>query len=93
MIILADNNLLTKDLLPFNMIKEYKTSDLDLFTDQNESKNENMLNSLERETIQVALLRNNGVLTSTAKYLGTTRRILKYKMDKLRISKEDVFKN
>ena len=93
MIILADNNLLTKDLLPFNMIKECKTSDLDLFTDQNTSKNENMLNSLERETIQVALLRNNGVLTSTAKYLGTTRRILKYKMDKLRISKEDVFKN
>jgi len=93
MIILAENNLLTKDLLPFNIIKEYKTSDTSMLNNFNESKNENMLNSLEKETIQVALLRNNGVLTSTAKYLGTTRRILKYKMDKLRISKEDVFKN
>ena len=53
----------------------------------------NVLSALEREAIQTALLRNNGVLTSAAKYLGTTRRILKYKMDKLGIDKSDLFRN
>ena len=53
----------------------------------------NMLHSLERDAIQLALQQNNGILTSTAKYLGTTRRILKYKMDKLGIAKAELFQN
>ena len=43
------------------------------------------ISKYERQMIQDALVKNSGVLTSTADYLGTTRRILKYKMDKLGI--------
>ena len=46
---------------------------------------EGTISKYERQMIEDALLKNNGILTSTADYLGTTRRILKYKMDKLGI--------
>ncbi len=39
----------------------------------------------ERQMIEDALQKNNGILTNAADYLGTTRRILKYKMEKLGI--------
>jgi DNA-binding NtrC family response regulator len=42
---------------------------------------------LEREMITRTLDKTNGVLTETAKKLGITRRILKYKMDTLGITK------
>jgi DNA-binding NtrC family response regulator len=46
---------------------------------------EGTVSKYERDMIQDALRKNRGILTSTADYLGTTRRILKYKMDKLGI--------
>ncbi len=49
---------------------------------------EGNISQVERQMIQDALDKNNGVLTSAADYLGTTRRILKYKMDKLGIGSE-----
>ncbi len=49
---------------------------------------EGTISKYERQMIEDALQKNNGVLTNTADYLGTTRRILKYKMDKLGIAAE-----
>ncbi len=49
---------------------------------------EGNISQYERQMIKDALDKNNGVLTSTADFLGTTRRILKYKMDKLGIASE-----
>ncbi|HRZ87467.1 MAG TPA: sigma-54 dependent transcriptional regulator [bacterium] len=46
---------------------------------------EGTISQYEKRIIENALDRNDGVLSSTAEYLGTTRRILKYKMDKLGI--------
>ena len=46
---------------------------------------EGTISKYERQMIQDALAKNSGILTSTADYLGTTRRILKYKMDKVGI--------
>ncbi|MCB1101345.1 MAG: hypothetical protein KDL10_03230, partial [Kiritimatiellae bacterium] len=40
----------------------------------------------ERELVLDALKKSQGVQTKAAQLLGTTRRILKYKMDKLGIS-------
>jgi len=51
-----------------------------------ESSLEGTISKYERKIIEDALERNDGVLSSTADYLGTTRRILKYKMDKLGIN-------
>ena len=43
------------------------------------------VNHFERELVMDALKRANGVQTRAAELLGTTRRILKYRMDKLNI--------
>ena len=43
------------------------------------------VDSFERTLVQQALLEANGVQTKAAELLGTTRRILKYRMDKLSI--------
>jgi DNA-binding NtrC family response regulator len=47
---------------------------------------EGTISKYEKKIIEDALERNDGILSSTAEYLGTTRRILKYKMDKLGIN-------
>ena len=44
------------------------------------------ISNLEKEMIWEALRRSNGVQARAAKLLGTTRRILRYKMEKLGIS-------
>ncbi|MBN2144206.1 MAG: sigma-54-dependent Fis family transcriptional regulator, partial [Candidatus Aureabacteria bacterium] len=93
MILLSDDLILTELLLP-QALSSYKQQNT--LTAPEKSKSEegvNLLNAIEKETIQTALIRHNGVLTSTAKYLGTTRRILKYKMDKLGIVKAELFRN
>lgn len=91
MLLLCEDDILGEDNLPHNILGENKKEmQVDEFSSENGG---NVLSSMEKETIQVALLRNNGVLTSTAKYLGTTRRILKYKMDKLGIEKTEVLRN
>jgi len=46
---------------------------------------EEAVNSLEKEMILKALEKTGGVQTQAAKLLGTTRRILRYKMEKLGI--------
>jgi len=43
------------------------------------------VSSYERQLIEHALLEANGVQTRAAQALGTTRRILKYRMEKLNI--------
>lgn len=50
-----------------------------------ETSLEGTISKYEKKIIEDALERNDGVLSTTADYLGTTRRILKYKMDKLGI--------
>ncbi|EKD28015.1 MAG: two component, sigma54 specific, Fis family transcriptional regulator [uncultured bacterium] len=88
MILLCDKDILTADELP----SQFKSkSNFDNCISQDDASN--VLSSVEKEAIQIALKRNNGVLTSTAKSLGTTRRILKYKMDKLGIDKTEMFRN
>ena len=42
-----------------------------------------MTEQIEREAIRLALDRSGGRITEAARILGTTRRILRYKMDKL----------
>jgi DNA-binding NtrC family response regulator len=49
-------------------------------------KLEEAVNSYEEELIKHALKESKGVQTEAAKLLGTTRRILKYRMEKLNIS-------
>jgi DNA-binding NtrC family response regulator len=51
-----------------------------------------LTDDLERQAIEAALLRSGGVMTEAAKMLKITRRILRYKMDKLGLGggKEDV---
>ncbi len=46
---------------------------------------EDCVNAYERELVLNALKKANGVQTRAAELLGTTRRILKYRMDKLNI--------
>ena len=46
---------------------------------------EKAVGELERDLIVRALEKCGGVQTRAAKYLGTTRRILRYRMDKLGI--------
>jgi len=85
MILMSQEDTLTEQALPSNFRGNF-SKDLSM-------ENTNMLHALERDAIQLALQQNNGILTSTAKYLGTTRRILKYKMDKLGITKIELFQN
>ena len=47
---------------------------------------EDAVNTYERELVLNALRQANGVQTRAAELLGTTRRILKYRMDKLNIT-------
>ena len=49
---------------------------------------EDAVNAYERELVLNALRTANGVQTRAAELLGTTRRILKYRMDKLNITEE-----
>jgi DNA-binding NtrC family response regulator len=96
MILLCDEPVITESLLPVILSSSKSPGIASVSPDLepiNNGDGVNMLNAMERETIQSALIRNNGVLTSTAKYLGTTRRILKYKMDKLGIIKTELFRN
>jgi DNA-binding NtrC family response regulator len=46
---------------------------------------EEMVNEIERQAIVNALHETKGVITEAAEKLGTTRRVLRYKMDKLGI--------
>ena len=46
---------------------------------------EEAVGNFERNLILQALEKCNGIQTRAAKYLGTTRRILRYRMDKLGI--------
>jgi transcriptional regulator with GAF, ATPase, and Fis domain len=48
-------------------------------------KLEEAVGNYERTLILEALERNNGIQTRTAEYLGTTRRSLRYRMEKLGI--------
>jgi DNA-binding NtrC family response regulator len=52
----------------------------------NGSSLEEMVNRYERELVLQALREAGGIQTRAAELLGTTRRILKYRMDKLNIS-------
>jgi DNA-binding NtrC family response regulator len=47
---------------------------------------EEMVNTYERDLVLQAMREANGVQTRAAELLGTTRRILKYRMDKLNIT-------
>jgi DNA-binding NtrC family response regulator len=47
---------------------------------------EEIVNEIERQAIVQALAQSKGVITEAAAKLGTTRRILRYKMDKLGIA-------
>lgn len=49
---------------------------------------EDIVAAFERRLIEEALKQTNGVLTRAARILGTTRRILKYRVDNLRIPVE-----
>ncbi len=51
---------------------------------------ENAVAAYERELIREALLRTDGVQTRAAALLGTTRRVIKYKMGKLGIATNGV---
>lgn len=88
MLLLSEKGLLSASDIPSSIqgLIEEEGERMVLSEKSLEGEN-NVFDSMEREAIQTALIRNNGVLTSTAKYLGTTRRILKYKMDKLGIDK------
>ena len=44
------------------------------------------MSAFERQLVEKALRDANGVQTRAAKLLGTTRRILRYRMEKLNIS-------
>ena len=46
---------------------------------------EEAVGDFERSLILQALDKSNGIQTRAAEYLGTTRRILRYRMDKLGI--------
>ena len=47
------------------------------------------VNEFERELVMNALKEANGVQTRAAELLGTTRRILRYRMDKLNIHNDE----
>lgn len=50
---------------------------------------EEVVGNVERNLIIEALRKCGGIQTRTAEYLGTTRRILRYRMDKLGIRTND----
>ena len=94
MLLLSDKEILcASDIPPAIQGKIEEEGEENLLSGRPQECENNVFDSMEREAIQTALIRNNGVLTSTAKCLGTTRRILKYKMDKLGIDKSNLFRN
>lgn len=95
MLLLSEKETLTSEDLPPTIQEKIEEEDEKILLSDRPQGEEspNVFDSMEREAIQTALIRNNGILTSTAKYLGTTRRILKYKMDKLGIDKSVLFRN
>ena len=80
----GDQEVLTLDLLPneFHRNKHFRPKHTIEF-EENLSKS---VDQIERELVIEALRICGSVQTKAAEKLGTTRRILKYKMDKLNIT-------
>ncbi len=80
----GDHEELSVDLLPneFHRNKHFRPKHT-IELEENLSKS---VDQIERELVMEALRSCGGVQTKAAEKLGTTRRILKYKMDKLNIT-------
>ena len=90
MILMTDGNIVKKDTVPFNIFEsiEAKKDDGKIFTSTGEGGLGENITKIEREMIIDALKKSRGFIAEAAKRLGTTRRILKYKMDKMGIDRK-----
>lgn len=87
---LCPSGAVSRGSLPekFTRSREVETEDTQVF--EGAIDFEEAQRKFEVEIIEKALLRSNYVQTKAAKLLGISRRILKYKMDKLGIEGEDL---
>lgn len=76
LVLMVDNNWITPKDLPVYIQKGTPPKD----------SLDKSVSSYEKKLIEDALIKTNGVISRTANLLGTTRRILKYRMDRLNIA-------
>ncbi len=84
-VVLAEKDVIHPDDLPISVKKEVNVSGLKESVLSGELSLEEAKNNFERELIIEALSKTGGTQTEAAKLLKTTRRIFKYRMDKLGI--------
>ncbi len=84
-VLVRDSEVILPEHLPENIRPARKKVGISL----SEKGLEETINEIERDLIIQALNKTNWVQTKAAKLLGTTRRILKYRMDKLKIFPPD----
>jgi len=86
MILMTDGTVVEKSVVPFNIMESIEES-CDVSFQTKGILNESV-SKMEREIIIEALKESRGFIAEAAKRLGTTRRILKYKMDKMGIDRK-----
>ncbi|MCB0334118.1 MAG: sigma-54-dependent Fis family transcriptional regulator, partial [Bdellovibrionales bacterium] len=85
---LCPENVITPDILPSKLLERGAVAPVQFQVFEGNLNFEEAERRFETEMILKALKRTNYVQTRAAELLGISRRILKYKMDKLEISEE-----
>ncbi len=83
---LSENQVIGVGDLPVQLQSRWKTNTLKDKTTEGQVSLVDAVKSFERDIIESALRKTNFIQTRTARLLGITRRILKYKMDALGIT-------
>ena len=92
MTLMNDLETIEKDLIPRTIVEVInEEQEKDIFVRTDTLQLEEHVSLKEKEIITNALSISRGLITEAAEKLGTTRRILKYKMDKLGINQK-IFK-
>lgn len=84
-LVLADKEIILPEDLPLNIKREVSIADLKQSVLSGELSLEEAKDNFERDLIREALSKVGGTQTEAARLLKTTRRIFKYRMDKLGI--------
>ena len=86
MILMNDAPVIRKDLIPITIVEslgeKQDVEEIDIHDSEHLGES---INRMEKNRIIDALSQSSGFITQAADQLGTTRRILKYKMDKMGI--------
>ncbi len=91
----GDNDMIFEENLPVEIMRpDYNTSYPPIhLTELSENESlDKIISQVEKELIEKALQRANGMQSKAAQFLKTTRRVLRYKMNKLGITQQGIEK-